>query len=52
MKEKLETMKVTADERYLIEQIRNYNKSYPNGYPKLLRDIEDQLDKMVRQPYE
>ena len=42
---KMSNMKVTDEERDLIEQIRNYNISYPNGYPEL-------IDKMLRQPYE
>ena len=36
MKQEIETMKVTPEERDLIEQMRNYNNSYPNGYPVLL----------------
>ena len=32
----METMKVTPEERDLIESIRNYNKSFPDGYPELL----------------
>lgn len=48
----METMRVTPDERDLIEQIRNYNNSYPNGYPELLFEIERKLDSMVRQPFE
>ncbi len=31
MKEKMSNMKVTAEERDLIEQIRNYNISYPTA---------------------
>ena len=31
-----ETMEVTHEERDLIETIRNYNRSYPNGHPQLL----------------
>ncbi|WP_172952901.1 hypothetical protein [Prevotella intermedia] len=52
MKEKKETMKVTPEERELIERIRNYNRSYPNGYPKLLFELQSYFDAMVRQPYE
>ena len=36
MKQKLETLKVTPDELDLIMAIRNYNKSFPDGYPELL----------------
>lgn len=51
MKEKMETMKVTADERDLIEDMRNYNRSYPNGYPELLEILFEKFQNMLRQPY-
>lgn len=52
MKEKRHNMKVTPEERDLIEQIRNYNISYPNGYPELMWFVQQTLDNMLRQPYE
>lgn len=52
MKQKKEMMEVTPEERELLERMRNYNKSYPNGYPQLLWDLQEFFDKMVRQPYE
>lgn len=52
MEKKKELMEVTPEERELLESIRNYNRSYPNGYPQLLWDIQELFDKMVRQPYE
>ena len=52
MKEKMSNMKVTDEERDRIEQIRNYNISYPNGYPELMWFVQETLDKMLRQPYE
>lgn len=48
---KTETMRVTPEERDLIEQIRNYNNSYPNGYPRLLEIITEKFFSMLRQPY-
>ena len=30
------TMKLTEEEAGLIEAIRNYRNSFPNGYPQLL----------------
>ena len=51
MKQKMETMKVTPEERDLIESIRNYNKSFPDGYPELLWYAQRLFDDMVRQPY-
>ena len=50
MNEKKETMRVTPEERDLIEQIRNYNRSYPNGYPKLLEAEIEKIYSMLRQP--
>ena len=52
MKQKKEMMEVTPEERELLERMRNYNKSYPNGYQQLLWDLQEFFDKMVRQPYE
>ena len=47
----METMKVTEQERELIEGIRNYNKSFPDGYPELLWYLQQLFDSMVKQPY-
>lgn len=47
----METMKVTADERDLIEQMRNYNNSFPNGYPELLDELTEKFQSMLKQPY-
>lgn len=52
MEQETEWMKVTDDERELIESIRNYNKSFPNGYPQLLWFAQQLFDNMLRQPYE
>ncbi|WP_154648158.1 hypothetical protein [Prevotella amnii] len=43
-------MRVTSEERDLIEQIRNYNRSYPDGYPRLLEIIIENFYSMLRQP--
>lgn len=51
MKQKIETMKVTSEKRDLIEQMRNYNNSYPNGYPVLLEIVIEKFYAMLRQPY-
>lgn len=51
MKEEKEMMAVTAAERELIEAIRNYNKSFPDGYPQLLWEAYEVFDGMLRQPY-
>ena len=51
MKQETETMRVTPEKRDLIEQMRNYNRSYPNGYPRLLEIIIEKFYSMLRQPY-
>ena len=51
MKQEMETMRVTNEERDLLEQMRNYNQSYPNGYPELLDIIIEKFYSMLRQPY-
>ena len=51
MKQEIETMKVTPEERDLIEQMRNDNNSYPNGYPVLLEIVIEKFYAMRRQPY-
>ncbi len=52
MKEETELMFVTEEEKELIEIIRNYNRSYPNGYPQLLWYAQEVFDNMLRQPYD
>lgn len=51
MKQKKEMMEVTPEERELLERMRNYNRSFPNGYPELLWDLQKLFDTMVRTPY-
>lgn len=51
MEEKTETMRVTAAERELLEAVRNYNKSYPDGYPELMWYAQQLFDNILRQPY-
>lgn len=46
----METMKVTKEEKELIEAIRNYQRSFPNGYPQLLWYCVELFDKMVDLP--
>jgi hypothetical protein len=38
---------LTEDERDLIESIRNFRKSYPNGYPELLWYVQELFDKLI-----
>ncbi len=51
MKEETVLMEVTLDEKELLKVIRNYNKSYPDGYPQLLWFAQEVFDNMLRQPY-
>lgn len=44
-------MRVSPKERELLEAMRNYNKSYPDGYPQLLWYAQELFDNLVRQPY-
>ena len=43
--------KVTPEEKDLLAAIRNYNKSFPDGYPELLWYAQQLFDNMLRQPY-
>ena len=52
MKQEKEMMEVTPEEKDLIESIRNYNKSFPDGYPELLWFAQQLFDNMLRQPYQ
>ena len=36
MKQKNDWIQVTPEEKDLLAAIRNYNKSFPDGYPELL----------------
>lgn len=51
MKQKKDLIELTPEERELIEAVRNYNKSYPDGYPQLLLYAQRLFDNMLRQPY-
>ena len=44
-------IEVTPDGMELLEAIRNYNKSFPDGYPQLLWYAQELFDNMIRQPY-
>ena len=51
MEKRTRTIKVKEREYELIEIIRNYNNSYPNGYPQLLWYAQEAFDSMLKQPY-
>lgn len=47
MKEKI---KLTEKEEELIRAIRNYQSSYPNGYPQMLYYIQQLVDELTDLP--
>lgn len=49
---KMKTMKVTEEEEDLILAIRNYQKSFPFGYPQLLEYAQDLFNIMTDLPRE
>lgn len=44
-------MEVSEEEAELLAAIRNYNKSFPDGYPQLLWYAQELFDNIIRQPY-
>lgn len=44
-------MEITEEESELLAAIRNYNKSFPDGYPQLLWYAQELFDNIIRQPY-
>ena len=51
MKEKRKfKKKLSFEEKELIESIRNYCNSYPNGYPQLLEYAQDLFDRITDMP--
>lgn len=44
------TVKLSEQEAKLIEAIRNYKKSFPNGYPQLLWYAQRLFDEMTDLP--
>lgn len=50
MKTKTVKRELTEQEWDLIEMIRDYQKSFPNGYPQLLWEIQELFDEMVDLP--
>ncbi len=45
-------VEVTKEEEELLTAIRNYNKSFPDGYPELLWYAQRLFDNILKQPYE
>ena len=51
MQQSNDWMEVSYEEKELLESIRNYNRSFPDGYPELLWYAQELFDNLVRQPY-
>ena len=51
MKKETRLIEVTESEYELLECMRNYNMSYPDGYPELLWFAQQLFDSMLRKPY-
>ncbi len=49
-KRKKETIKLSEKEEELIMAIRNYQRSFPNGYPQLLYYIQQLVDELTDLP--
>lgn len=47
-----ERIELTEAEADLIRAIRNYQKSFPNGYPELLWFCQELFDRLVDLPKE
>lgn len=45
-----ERLVLTEKEEELIRAIRNYRKSYPNGYPQMLYFIQQLVDELTDLP--
>ena len=52
MKQKARTLKLTELEFDLIETVRNYKKSYPNGEPEIRYYIERTFAEYLDEPLE
>lgn len=50
MRQRKEKIKLTEKEEELILAIRNYQRSYPNGYPQLLYYINQLVDELTDLP--
>jgi hypothetical protein len=46
----MEKMILSEEEEELINAIRNYQRSFPNGYPELLWYCQELFDRLVDLP--
>lgn len=47
MKETVITMQVSDKEADLLELMRDYVRSYPNGHPQLLYEAQKMFDELI-----
>lgn len=50
MRKRKEKIKLSEKEEDLIRAIRNYRRSYPNGYPQMLYFIQQLVDDLTELP--
>ena len=50
MRKRKEKIKLSEKEEELIRAIRNYRKSFPDGYPQLLYFIQQLVDELTDLP--
>lgn len=50
MRKRKEKIKLTEKEEELIRAIRNYQKSFPNGFPQMLFYIQQLVDELTDLP--
>lgn len=50
MRNRKEEIELTEKEEELIRAIRNYRKSFPNGYPQMLYYIQQLVDELTDLP--
>ncbi len=50
MRKRKEKIELTEKEEELIRAIRNYQRSYPNGFPQMLYYIQQLVDELTEHP--
>lgn len=50
MRKRKEKIKLSEKEEELIRAIRNYQRSFPNGYPQMLYYIQQLVDELTDLP--
>lgn len=50
MRKRKQKIRLTEKEEELITAIRNYRKSFPNGYPQFLYYVQQLFDELIDLP--